>query len=154
MVLVMWIQKKMSPLHNWVQMNQHCMFKKNLIWGLLLFWEKKTKKDKKKKNQTLQSDWFWDLCCHISLSLSHEGFPVFLCHNVIVFLFSSFWRIHGIHWHISDFCIFSVLTYGMSLPQFIIKCDSIYWQHCTNSTSHIAFLQSGSFVHMRGEILP
>ena len=41
--------EKMSPLHNCVQMNQHCMFKKNLIWGLLLFWEKYIKMMKKNK---------------------------------------------------------------------------------------------------------
>ena len=126
---------------------------KRISFEAFCCFEKKRQKRTKKKT-TLQSDWFWDLCCHISLSLSHEGFPVFLCHNVTVFLFSSFWRIHGIHWHISAVCIVSVLTYGMFLPQFVIKCGSIYWQHCTNSTSHIVFLQSGSFVHVRGEILP
>lgn len=49
-----------------------CSKKKNLFWGLLLFWKKKKKR---RKILNFAINWFWDLCCHILLSLSHEWFP-------------------------------------------------------------------------------
>lgn len=45
-----------------------------------------TKTDKK-KYQTLPSDYFWDLCCHIS-SLSHSWFPVMKFSLCLFFFFA------------------------------------------------------------------
>lgn len=111
-----------------------------------------TKTDKK-KYQTLPSDYFWDLCCHIS-SLSHSWFPVMKFSLCLFFFFCLiFWRVNIIYWPISDFHIFFFVHWTV-LPQVVIWCDSIHWRHCAKSRSHHTALLQFVGLLCEEEILP
>lgn len=84
----------------------------------------------RKKNQTLPSDCFGDLCCHMSLCLSHCCFPV-MKFSLCPFLTLYF---EGLIAFI-DLIFISFFVHGTVLPQVVIWCDTIHWRHCAKSRS-------------------
>lgn len=122
-VQVIWIQTKKNCTTEFKGICIACS--RRILFEAFCFWEN----GKKTKKKSLQSDWFWNLCCHISLFLHHMRFTVMLFLSLTHFCLYS---CHYFELLVVIIDINSVLSNGKFLPvcfiMFLQPLKMLYYQ--------------------------